>query len=164
MDFAAMDWTASIDAYCERTSAAFWAEPLNAWSNMAFFAAAMIGLSLWSLRGGKDRAGLGLCLLVAVIGAGSFLFHTVATRWASLADVLPIAVFIYAYFALALVRFFGLSRLVAALGTAAFLAGSFFAGPVFAPVVRLLRRICAGAVRPVGDRRPARRCRDLPSA
>ena len=104
-----MDWTAAVDAYCERTNESFWAEPLNAWSNLAFFAASVIGLSLWSLRGGRDRIGLILCLLVAVIGAGSFLFHTFATRWASLADIIPIALFVYIYFALALSRFFGFS-------------------------------------------------------
>lgn len=130
-----MDWTASIDAYCERTSAAFWAEPLNAWSNLAFIAAGLIGLSLWKMRGGRDRPAQALCLLVLVIGIGSFLFHTFATRWASLADVIPIAVFIYSYFALALRRYFGLSRLMAGLGTAGFFAASFLAESVFAALV-----------------------------
>ena len=129
-----MDWTAAVDAYCERTNESFWAEPLNAWSNLAFFAASVIGLSLWSLRGGRDRIGLILCLLVAVIGAGSFLFHTFATRWASLADIIPIALFIYIYFALALSRFFGFSWVAAGLGTAAFLAVSLISQPLLAPI------------------------------
>ncbi|MBO0903932.1 ceramidase domain-containing protein [Jiella sonneratiae] len=130
-----MDWTAPIDDYCERTSAAFWAEPLNAWTNIAFIAAALLGLSLWKMRGGRDEPALALCLLVAVIGAGSFLFHTVATRWASLADVVPIAVFIYGYFALALSRFFALTPLVAAAGTAVFFAASLVVEPVLAAIV-----------------------------
>ena len=31
----------AIDLYCERTSAAFWAEPVNALSNLAFVTAAL---------------------------------------------------------------------------------------------------------------------------
>ena len=130
-----MDWSASIDAYCERTSAQFWAEPLNAWSNLGFIAVGLVGLSLWKMRGGRDLASYALCLLVLVIGVGSFLFHTFATRWASLADVLPIAVFIYGYFAIALIRFFGLSRVIAGLATAGFLAASLLAEPIFAVFV-----------------------------
>jgi hypothetical protein len=44
---------------------------------------------------------------------GSFVFHTVATRGAILADVIPIAIFIYGYLLLALTRFLHL-RVVAA--------------------------------------------------
>ncbi|MCE7029037.1 ceramidase domain-containing protein [Jiella avicenniae] len=130
-----MDWSASIDAYCERTSAQFWAEPLNAWSNLAFIAVGLVGLSLWKMRGGRDLPSQALCVLVLVIGIGSFLFHTFATRWASLADVLPIAVFIYGYFALALSRFFGLSALISGFCTAGFMAASFLAEPVFSTLV-----------------------------
>ncbi|NDW03960.1 ceramidase domain-containing protein [Jiella pacifica] len=130
-----MDWSASIDAYCERTSAQFWAEPLNAWSNLAFIAVGLVGLSLWKMRGGRDLPAYALCILVLVIGAGSFLFHTFATSWASVADVLPIAVFIYGYFALALSRFLGLSKLIAGLGTAGFLAASILVEPAFSTLV-----------------------------
>lgn len=159
-----MNWSASIDAYCERIGPAFWAEPLNAWSNLAFFAAAAIGLSLWTLRGGRDRAGGALCVLVAVIGAGSFLFHTFATRWASLADVLPIAVFIYGYFALALVRFFGLAVPAAGLATLCFLAASFLVEPMLDPlfgssagyVPALLAMLAIGGILVSQDREPGR--------
>lgn len=37
-----MDWTAPVDICCERLDASFWAEPLNAVSNLAF----MISLTL----------------------------------------------------------------------------------------------------------------------
>ncbi len=36
-----MDWFQAVDIYCERTSAAFWAEPVNALSNLSFIAAAL---------------------------------------------------------------------------------------------------------------------------
>lgn len=99
-----MDWFRAIDAYCERTGPGFWAEPLNALSNAAFLLAALAAWRLATRRG--DRAGQGLALLLAVIGVGSFLFHTVARLWAMLADVLPIQAFILGYLGVATVRLF----------------------------------------------------------
>ena len=130
-----MDWTQPIDAYCERLGAGFWTEPLNAISNLAFLVAAAAGFALWRRAGGRDRPVYLLAGLVAVIGIGSFLFHTFANRWSSLADVLPIALFIYAYFFLALHRLVGLGRWAAGLGTAAFLGGSILSEPLFAGMV-----------------------------
>jgi hypothetical protein len=57
-----------------------------------------------------------LIAAVAIIGIGSFLFHTFATRWALVADVAPITVFMLAYLAYALRIFVGLGWL--AIGTA----------------------------------------------
>ncbi|MEF2550749.1 ceramidase domain-containing protein [Aurantimonas sp. A2-1-M11] len=130
-----MDWTQPIDAYCERLGDGFWAEPLNALSNLAFLLAAAIGLALWRRTGRSDRPLFLLSCLVAVIGVGSFLFHTFANRWSSLADVLPIALFIYAYFFLALLRLVGLGRWVAGLGTAGFLVASILSEPFLAGLV-----------------------------
>ncbi|EAS49078.1 conserved hypothetical membrane protein [Aurantimonas manganoxydans SI85-9A1] len=130
-----MDWTQPIDAYCERLEAGFWAEPLNAVSNLAFLVAAAAGFALWRRAGGSDRPVLLLAGLVAIIGIGSFLFHTFANRWSSLADVLPIALFIYAYFFLALHRLVGLGRWAAGLGTAGFLGASIILEPLFAGMV-----------------------------
>lgn len=122
-----MDWFEPIRAYCERTDGAFWAEPINAVSNAAFLAAA--GFAVWRERTGPrgDPVCLGLAGLVAVVGVGSFLFHTVASRWSMLADVIPIALFIHAYFALAMYRFLGLGLRASGavtLAFAAFAAGS----------------------------------------
>ena len=130
-----MDWSQSVDAYCERTDPTFWAEPVNAISNLAFIFAGIFGLWLLSRSAKRDGPASSLAILVLVIGAGSFTFHTVATRWASLADVLPIAVFIYAYFALALRRFLALSLMWTAVGTVAFLIASFALEPVFQALV-----------------------------
>ena len=68
-----MDWTQPIDAYCERLGAGFWAEPLNAVSNLAFLVAAAAGIALWRRAGGSDRPVLLLAGLVAIIGIGSFV-------------------------------------------------------------------------------------------
>ncbi|WP_062208850.1 ceramidase domain-containing protein [Aureimonas sp. AU12] len=131
-----MDWFAPIDAYCERTSGAFWAEPVNALSNVAFLVAAALAFRLWRRRAkieGGDRATLALIALVAVIGIGSFLFHTFADQWSVLADVIPIAIFIYGYFALALRRFVELGRGASALGTLAFALGGQALAPLAEP-------------------------------
>lgn len=89
-----MDWSTPIDAYCERTGPAFWAEPLNAATNLSFIAAAAYGLMLARRRTPIDPLVLALAVIAALVGVGSFLFHTVATRWAALADVIPIGIFI----------------------------------------------------------------------
>ena len=103
-----MEWSEPIDAYCERVAPGFFGEPLNALSNFAFFVAAAYGLAL-AKRERSDLAVWLLALLVGVIGLGSFLFHTFANRWSAMADVIPITVFIYAYFAFALRQFLRLS-------------------------------------------------------
>lgn len=115
-----MDWTAPIDIYCERLSPGFWAEPANALSNLAFIVAAATALAA-QRRKGPDLYVTALIFLVFAIGIGSFLFHTFANRWSSLADVLPITLFIYAYLALALRRFVGLKWPVTIVALAIFL-------------------------------------------
>lgn len=120
-----MTWKAEIFAYCERgRDAAFWAEPLNALSNAAFLIAAAIAFRAWAAESG-DRRGvveLALVALVGIIGVGSFLFHTFATRWAAVADVAPISIFMLAYLGYALRRFIGLSWPVAVGGLGVFVA------------------------------------------
>jgi hypothetical protein len=60
--------------------------------------------------------------LVGLIGFGSFAFHTYATRWAMVADVAPITVFMFVYLAFALRQFLGWSWLAVALGAIGFAA------------------------------------------
>lgn len=88
-----MDWFAQIDGYCERTDFTYWSEPLNAITNLAFIIAALI---LWRRSAGVPMARV-LSGILFVIGVGSFLFHAHATIWASMADVVPIGVFILTY-------------------------------------------------------------------
>lgn len=101
-------WLTPIDIYCERTSAALWAEPVNALTNAAFLIAALIAWRAAHRASRLDGPMILLIALTASIGVGSFLFHTLATRWAALADVVPISLFIVAYLAIALRRFFAL--------------------------------------------------------
>ncbi|MEL6523315.1 MAG: ceramidase domain-containing protein [Pseudomonadota bacterium] len=82
-----------IDIYCERTDFSFWAEPVNALTNAAFLVAALI---MWRRSRGLPL-GRVLCVILAAIGTGSFLYHTFATQWAALSDVIPIGLFILVY-------------------------------------------------------------------
>lgn len=86
-------WSEQVIAYCERTDLGFWAEPVNALTNAAFVLAAAV---MWPRSRGVPIA-RALVVVLAVIGVGSFLWHTHATRWAGLADVLPILGFILLY-------------------------------------------------------------------
>ncbi|MFC0220528.1 ceramidase domain-containing protein [Pseudochelatococcus lubricantis] len=102
-----MHWMQAVDIYCERTGPGFWAEPVNAFSNAAFVLAGLVALH----RARSDGADIWiriLCLWVAAIGVGSFLFHTFANRWSALADVLPIWSFVAVYVVFTLRRTFAL--------------------------------------------------------
>jgi hypothetical protein len=70
-----IEWFEAVDGYCKRVDATFLPEPINMVTHAAFLIAA-----IWAL-----------------IGIGSFLFHTFAQTWAGLADVLPILMFILIY-------------------------------------------------------------------
>jgi Ceramidase len=115
-----MEWSTPLDLYCERTDASFWSEPVNALSNVAFLIAAAFAFHRWRREGREDWTALALIAVVAAVGVGSFVFHTVATRAAVLADVIPIAVFIYGYLLLALVRFLHFRVIAAAAAVAIF--------------------------------------------
>lgn len=113
-----------IDIYCERMGPELWAEPLNAITNLAFIVAAILLLRM-ILRADeavrRDPAVWVLTGLVLVIGVGSSLFHTFATRWAMLSDVIPIAFFILIYTWYAIRRFVAAPVWVCALGVASVL-------------------------------------------
>lgn len=129
-----MDWTAPVDAYCERLGPGFWSEPANALSNAAFLLAAWVA-GRAACRAPSDQPVLLLALLVGVVGVGSFLFHTFANAWSGLADVIPIGLFINGYFFLALRRFFLLSMRAALIGTVLFLAAGLALPPYLEDVL-----------------------------
>lgn len=123
-----MDWSRPVDLYCERFGPSFWAEPVNAVTNASFVIAAVAAFLLWRRGGGRDWPALALIGVTCLIGIGSFIFHTVATRGAALFDTVPIAVFIYGYLWLALRRFLGVSAwtapaLVIAFGLLSYVEG-----------------------------------------
>lgn len=114
-----MNWLESIDLYCERTSPELWSEPLNALSNLAFIGAAAL---LWRRAGGRHSSGdIRLLLaLIAAVGIGSLVFHTLATRWAALLDIVFIAFFVLVYYQRFQVRLLGKSPAASWRGVGAF--------------------------------------------
>lgn len=122
-----MELSAALDLYCERTGAGLWAEPLNAASNAAFLIAALV---MWRRTRGLPLA-TALAAILALIGIGSGLFHTFATAWASLADVVPIGVFILTYLFAANLQFWRWPLWAALLGALAFLPYAWAMTPLF---------------------------------
>ncbi len=106
-----MDWFVPIDLYCERTYPEFWAEPLNALSNIAFFIAGFSGLYTAIKFKKNDSAVVTLCVLAILIGIGSFLFHTFANLWSSFADIIPIWSFVALYIVTVIIKLTGKSFL-----------------------------------------------------
>lgn len=102
-----MNWTQSVDIYCERLDASLLSEPVNAVTNAAFFIAAWLA---WRAAKARDRLDWSMWLLIGLttaVGVGSTLWHTFAQRWAGAADVIPILLFILSYFGLSMWRYFG---------------------------------------------------------
>lgn len=128
-----MNWSQKVFAYCERgLNPAFWAEPVNAATNAGFIVAAMAALALLYREPNHKRT-LTRHLLVAlvfVIGVGSFVFHTFATRWAAIADVAPIGVFMLGYLVFALRRYVGANVFWSLAGLAVFIAAMMAAGRI----------------------------------
>jgi len=86
----------------------YWAEPANAATNFSFIISGFLIIRMIRhRRHGEDFdiAPWLFALLICAIGIGSWLFHTHAQRWAMLADIIPIALFILIYTWYALRRF-----------------------------------------------------------
>ena len=97
------DWLTPIDIYCERLGPGLIAEPLNAFSNIAFMVAAGFAWRYGRYHKTNTLGSYWLIVLLFLIGIGSGLFHTFANGWSREADKLPILIFqlsyviIYAY-------------------------------------------------------------------
>ena len=122
-----MDWLAVVDGYCERTGPGYWAEPLNAVSNLAFVLAALV---MWGRVRGLPM-GRAMAVVLGVIGVGSWLFHTHANRLTGVLDVTPIAAFILLYVFAAARDFLGFRPLVAGTVAAGFVPWAVVLTPVF---------------------------------
>lgn len=125
-----MRLTAQIDAYCERLGPGLWAEPLNLLTNAAFVVAALIMAR--RLRGTGMPSGTALVALLALIGVGSALWHSLAMAWTGVADVLPILAFVLVYIHAAHRQVWGQGRAVALAWTAAFVPYAVVTAMLFA--------------------------------
>ncbi|MFA5539480.1 MAG: ceramidase domain-containing protein [Gemmobacter sp.] len=124
-----MGWFAPINAYCERIGPGYWDEPVNAVTNAAFLIAAFV---MWlRVRGQGLPLAMAMVVVLAVIGVGSYLFHTHANRLTALMDTTPIALFILLYVFAATRDYIGLPWWGAALVTLGFIPYSMALTPVF---------------------------------
>ncbi len=115
-----MDLFETLNNYCERSSAALLAEPVNLLSNAAFLFAAWYAYRYAARVNVHRRLSIAwLCFWLVVVGIGSALFHSFATRWAMLADVIPIQIFILSFFGLWLAKALNQSLLVSVTGVVA---------------------------------------------
>lgn len=133
-----------LSGYCERAlDPGFWAEPWNALTNAAFLLASLACIVIARRSGRLDGPVIWLIALMAVIGTGSFLFHTFATVWAAIADSGPIMLFILSYFTIAMRCFVGVGWGKALLLTLGFLVALL---AMSYPLNLLLRDVIGGSV------------------
>lgn len=125
-----MGWLSAVDGYCERLGPGYWAEPVNAATNLAFIIAALI---MW-WRGADLPMARFMAAVLATIGVGSYLFHTHANRLTGMMDVAPILAFILLYVFVASRDFLGLKPWVAALITVAFVPYAAATVPLWAMI------------------------------
>jgi len=134
----AMQGQMNISEYCERLDPGTWAEPANFLSNAGFLLAAA-----WSYRQARrqgldqDASVIWLVLWLAAIGLGSGLFHSLATPWSKICDVVPIAIFVASFYGLWLRQVLGFTRRLLAvaylvLGMMTALSLAMFQAPIFA--------------------------------
>jgi hypothetical protein len=86
-----------MTTYCERCGPGLFDEPINAISNVAFLIAA---LAAWWKGRQMQAHSAGLWVLLGLslcIGVGSALWHTFATPWAQVLDVVPLTLFQVAF-------------------------------------------------------------------
>ncbi len=78
-----------IDHYCERLGPGLLAEPLNALSNLAFVAVAVIA---WRCPAANRGARL-LAALIGAVAIASFAWHSLAAPWARWLDIVALLAF-----------------------------------------------------------------------
>ncbi len=120
-----MDWTEAVFNYCERgTDPGLLAEPVNVATSLALFLAAGLGYRrlMQQPSAARDTDCKIFIAFVVLMGVGSTLFHLFAQRWAFVADVGPIMIFILVYMNYALNRFLQFPPGLSLLLTGAFLA------------------------------------------
>jgi hypothetical protein len=141
----------SVDNYCERTDSTLWAEPINAFTNAAFLLAAWYAWRSSARHPDHPQRRLIQILIIVtgIVGPGSFLFHTVATRWAEWGDVIPILAFMLLFLWLLFTCFFHWSGWLKLAALAVFFAVTFYlelavpgtvlwGGALYAPTILVL--------------------------
>lgn len=117
----------AVDIYCERLGPFFWAEPVNAFTNIAFLIGALLAFFRAKQLGAMSSAVAILLGLMCAIGLGSFSFHTFANNLTRFLDVLPILLFQLVYLWLYCREIAGAKPLFAVAIVCAYLVAAIFA-------------------------------------
>lgn len=91
--YAASKAVLMIDQYCERVGDGYFAEPVNALSNLVFLVTAFYAWKWLKKNNSQDIEFLALIALMVAIGLGSLSFHIFASGLSQLADLVPIFLF-----------------------------------------------------------------------
>jgi hypothetical protein len=121
------DMTDIMDVYCERVGPGLLAEPLNAVSNISFLLAAWAAWVLAKRTGALSAGVRVLIVLAALVGIGSFLWHTYPTSLTLILDIVPILIFIIWYIWLYARNVIDMRSIFAVACVAAFLLATFVA-------------------------------------
>ncbi len=116
---------APMDFYCERLDTTFWSEPLNAITNAAFLIASWLLYRQYKQLHHHSRSCLILICLIALVGVGSFSFHTFGTYITMFADIIPIICFVCCFLVISLRSLLGLSKAQSFAALIAFLGVSY---------------------------------------
>jgi hypothetical protein len=116
-----------IDPYCERYGPELLAEPINAFTNLAFLVAAWAVWRLARHHKSLNAETWALITFSVMIGIGSTLFHTFATNWSQILDIVSILLFQLIFIWLYLRRIVGIHSGIVTVATASFLAIVLFA-------------------------------------
>ncbi|MBL8814915.1 MAG: ceramidase domain-containing protein [Planctomyces sp.] len=120
-----------LNIYRERSGdPAFWGEPVNAMTNSSFLIAAVFAMQLAIQRQALTTTTVTLISLAAMIGVGSFLFHTAVSPLTMWLDVIPIAILQTLFLWLACREMLSLGELRSAAVVTAVLLLSFALMPV----------------------------------
>ena len=89
-----------IDLYCERTAQGLLNEPLNFFSNIAFFVAGFGAMKLIPVEEDcvdpvQRKFQQAFVAFIFAVGVGSSLFHSFANYLTQLLDVIPIVIFVF---------------------------------------------------------------------
>lgn len=110
---------------CERIGPGLLGEPLNALTSSAFLVVAWAGWNLARSTGNRSAGIRGLLALSVAIGLGSGVWHTLATSWALLLDVIPISLFVVVCTWLYARSFLGLRAFLAVAAVVVFLSATY---------------------------------------
>lgn len=115
-----------LDLYCERNHPGFLAEPWNLFSNVA-----LLIVGWWQIKRSQKPVPKILGVIAILVGIGSGLFHSLASRWAQLADIIPIFCLIMGFFFYYQIRVLKWTKSQAALGMCGVILVSFMGIKIF---------------------------------